>query len=174
MAEPFVGEIRMWGCNFAPRNWAICDGRTLPISQYTSLFSVIGTYYGGDGRSTCGLPDLRGRAPMHPGHGPGLTARRIGNKGGVETVTLNESQLPAHGHEVAGSTSHGDYTDLTKDAILSNTETPFYQSDSTQNLVATGNGSVKSTGGNQPHSNMQPFLVVNFTIALVGTYPSRP
>ena len=96
MSEPFIAEVRMWGLNFAPRSWAMCDGQLLPIAQNTALFSLLGTTYGGDGRTTVGLPNLQGRAPMHPGRGPGLTSRRLGEKGGAETHTLTEQQIPSH------------------------------------------------------------------------------
>ena len=103
MSEPFIAEIRIFGGNFAPRSWAFCDGQLLPIAQNTALFSLIGTTYGGDGRTTTGLPNLQGRAPMHPGRGPGLTSRRLGQNGGQETATLGEAQMPNHSHAFQGN-----------------------------------------------------------------------
>ncbi|KZY95593.1 phage tail protein, partial [Oleibacter sp. HI0075] len=107
MSEPFIGEIRIFGCNFAPRGWAFCQGQLLPIAQNTALFSILGTTYGGDGRTTLALPDLQGRAPMHPGRGPGLTARRLGEKTGVDEVTLTEAELPNHKHVLYGAQTAG-------------------------------------------------------------------
>lgn len=162
--EPFIGQIIMFGGNFAPRGWAKCDGQLLPISTNTALFSILGTTYGGDGRTTFALPDLRGKAPMHAGHGPGLSDRRLGSKGGSESNTLNITQLPSHSHSVS----------LTKaqEGLAS----------SAQNAVEAGNAASNSaniefvsenTGGNQPVNNMQPYLAINYIIALIGIFPSR-
>ena len=164
MSEPFIAEIRIFAGNFAPRSWAFCDGQLLPISQNTALFSLIGTTYGGDGRTTTALPDLQGRAPMHPGHGPGLTSRRLGQKSGAEVATLSEAQIPEHTHTVDGHTD-GDESSPVNNFV----EDCWYNSTPNQN-----SGSVVSTaGGNQAHNNSQPYLAMNFIIALQGLYPSR-
>lgn len=173
MSEPFIAEIRIFAGNFAPRGWAFCNGQLLPISQNTALFSLIGTTYGGDGRTTTALPNMQGRAPMHPGRGPGLTDRRLGQFGGVETVTLTEDQMPNHTHSVgasslrgASSTAAGNLPAEPRDGIL-------YQTDTATNLVDMAPDAVPSVGGSQAHNNMQPYLAINYIIALVGLFPSR-
>lgn len=173
MSEPFVAEIRIFAGNFAPRGWAFCNGQLLPISQNTALFSLIGTTYGGDGRSTTALPNLEGRVPMHPGRGPGLTSRRLGQRGGVEMVTLTEAQMPNHTHSlraVAGDPG---------DVVTPSSTTSYARSDG-GNAYSTeapnvdmADQALPSAGGSQAHNNLQPFLVMNFIIALVGLYPSR-
>lgn len=174
MSEPFVAEIRIFAGNFAPRGWAFCNGQLLPISQNTALFSLIGTTYGGDGRSTTALPNLEGRAPMHPGRGPGLTDRRLGQRGGVETVTLSEAQMPNHHHTVAASDDSANANDPANN-MLCRSSSPFagqiYRNTGTK--VAFEERMVEETGGSQAHNNMQPFMAINFIIALVGLYPSR-
>ena len=174
MAEPFIAEIRIFAGNFAPRGWAFCDGQMLPIDQNTALFSLIGTIYGGDGRTTTALPNLQGRAPMHPGRGSGLTDRRIGQRAGTETVTLSEAQIPSHTHKLRATTNLGNVTTPTNTSSFARAAgaTP-YQTDTTTNLVDLASAAVSTTGGGQAHTNMQPFLTMNFIIALVGTYPSR-
>lgn len=174
MSEPFIAEIRIFAGNFAPRSWAFCDGQLLPISNNTALFSLIGTTYGGDGRTTMALPDLQGRAPMHPGRGPGLTARRLGEKVGVETVTLTEAQIPSHRHTARAENTFGNVT--TPDNTSSLTRSAAgnaYQSNTTANLVDMASGTLSTTGGGQSHDNVQPYLTLNFIIALQGLYPSR-
>lgn len=173
MSEPFIAEIRIFAGNFAPRGWAFCDGQLLPVSQNTALFSLIGTTYGGDGRSTTALPNLEGRAPMHPGRGPGLTSRRLGQRGGAETVTLAESQMPNHTHSV-GADSRGS-RGAPADRYLGDPRrrAELFHTDTTSNLVNMADQALAPTGGSQPHNNMQPFLAINFIIALVGLYPSR-
>ena len=174
MSEPFIAEVRMWALNFAPRSWAFCNGQLLPIAQNTALFSLIGTTYGGDGRTTTALPNLQGRAPMHPGRGPGLTPRTLGEKGGYETHTLSEQQLPSHSHTLnAAGTAAGPENNPAGNlpvisggrgaAWLYGTGNPANMSDKT----------IGSVGGGQVHNNMQPFLTLTFTIALQGVYPSR-
>ncbi len=175
MSEPFIAEIRIFAGNFAPRGWAFCNGQLLPVAQNTALFSLIGTTFGGDGRSTTALPDLQGRIPMHPGRGPGLTARRLGQRGGVETVTLTEAQMPNHTHNIeAAQDPFSDNDPAGK--VLGKSSSPFagqiYQQDSTTNLVNM-QASVGNAGGSLAHNNLAPFLVLNFIIALVGLYPSR-
>ena len=171
MSEPFIAEIRIFAGNFAPRGWAFCDGQLLPISQNTALFSLIGTTYGGDGRTTCALPDLQGRAPMHPGRGPGLTDRRLGERGGVENVTLTEAQLPAHRHGVAASSALGD-TPAVAGHVPAAVVGALPYADATA-LTPLAPETAPSEGGAQPHDNMQPYLAISFIIALVGLYPSR-
>ncbi|MFC4214702.1 phage tail protein [Pseudophaeobacter arcticus] len=175
MSEPFIAEIRIFAGNFAPRSWAFCNGQLLPISQNTALFSLIGTTYGGDGRTTTALPNLEGRAPMHPGRGPGLTSRRLGEKTGVETVTLTEAQIPNHSHTArarsgAGTagTAPNPSASISKNGFLDR-----LYSVNPSGLTDMASQSVESTGGNQAHNNIQPFLVMNFIIALQGLYPSR-
>ena len=172
MSEPFIAEIRIFGGNFAPRGWAFCNGQLLPISQNTALFSLIGTVYGGDGRSTMALPNLQGRAPMHPGSGPGLSQRRLGETGGVETVTLTEAQIPTHAHKIVGSGRPAIQDDPAGryPAAVSGF-TPYGPSQSLANMAPEA---LSPAGGDDAHTNVQPFLVLNFIIALVGLYPSRP
>lgn len=172
MSEPFVAEIRIFAGNFAPRGWAFCNGQLLPVSQNTALFSLIGTTYGGDGRSTTALPNLQGRAPMHPGRGPGLTSRRLGQRGGVETVTLTEAQMPNHNHSVMASSTRAENPSPV-DANLARSERGQIYNNSATNLVNFAEQAIGSAGGSQSHNNMQPFLTLNYIIALVGLYPSR-
>ena len=175
MSEPFIAEIRIFAGNFAPRGWAFCDGQLLPISQNTALFSLIGTTYGGDGRTTTGLPNLQGRAPMHPGRGPGLTARRLGARVGTETVTLSEAQIPSHNHTarvedpsfaVAGGPS-------STSSMARSFGGKLYQNNVRTDLVDMASETLSQTGEGQAHTNVQPYLTLNFIIALVGTYPAR-
>lgn len=169
MSEPFVAEIRIFAGNFAPRGWAFCDGQLLPIAQNTALFSLIGTTYGGDGRTTTALPNMKGRAPMHPGRGPGLTSRRLGQQGGSETVTLSEAQMPGHNHQMNISNEDGDRRDPTNRYIGRGTA----QFGPTPAGGTLDSRVLPNEGGGQLHQNMQPFLTMYFIIALVGLYPSR-
>ena len=175
--EGFIGEIRMFAGNFAPRGWAFCDGQLLPIAQNAALFSILGTTYGGDGRTTFGLPDLRGRVPIHPGNGVGVTPRRLGERGGQEQVTLTVNQMPAHNHN-ATVTIHADstigITDKPQNMLPARNagSTPQY-GDSVNTTLYPGSVSIENSGGNQPHSTMQPFTVINFIIATQGIFPSR-
>ena len=171
MSEPFVAEIRIFAGNFAPRGWAFCDGQLLPVSQNTALFSLIGTTYGGDGRSTTALPDLQGRTPMHPGRGPGLTSRRLGQRGGIEMVTLDEAQMPNHTHSFLVSQEEGEENDPQNHALAQSIGNAMYGPAS--NLVSLADQALPSAGGSQAHNNLQPFIAMNFIIALVGLYPSR-
>jgi len=175
MSEPFIAEIRIWALNFAPRGWAFCNGQLLPIAQNTALFSIIGTTYGGDGRTTTGLPNLQGRAAMHPGNGPGLTPRRLGQRSGATTVTLTQAQMPSHKHVGTGTGREADSGSATSGdpvgrylATTSGTSARLYR-DSTD-LSPTG---ATSGGSGQAHENMQPHLGLYYTIALQGVYPSR-
>ncbi|UCH24902.1 MAG: phage tail protein [Trueperaceae bacterium] len=172
MSDPFIAEIRIFAGNFAPRNWAFCNGQLLPIAQNTALFSLIGTTYGGDGRTTTALPNLKGRAPMHPGRGPGLTSRRLGEKGGVEAVTLTEAQMPNHTHTMTASPNPGEEADPAGNSLARSVGGSVYSTNTT-NLVSLASQPLPATGGNQAHNNLQPFLVLNFIIALQGTFPSR-
>lgn len=173
MSEPFIGQISMFAGNFAPRSWAFCDGQLLPISQNQALFSLLGTIYGGDGRTTFALPDLRGRMPMHPGFGPGLSSRSVGEKGGRETVALTPNELPAHDHQVSipASTQEGESATPTG-RFPATGEEPAKPYASTSD-TALGPAVTSSTGGAQPHDNMPPFQCIYFIIALVGIFPSR-
>ena len=174
MSEPFIAEIRIFAGNFAPRGWAFCDGQLLPIDQNTALFSLIGTTYGGDGRTTTALPDLQGRAPMHPGRGSGLTSRKLGQKLGAETVTLTEAQIPSHTHTLrALSTPGSPGAPTSTSALARSTAGSAYHTETVSNLVDLASEAVSTTGGGQAHANMQAYLTLNFIIALVGTYPSR-
>ena len=172
MSEPFVGEVRMFAGNFAPRGWAFCDGQLLAVSQNDALFSLLGTIYGGDGRTTFGLPDLRGRVPIHAGSGPGLSPRRLGAKGGAEKVTLTVNQMPSHNHawEVADSNAANRSP---AEAAYANTLNADVYQDQFDGLEAMNANVVGHTGGSRSHTNLMPFLCINFIIALVGIYPSR-
>ncbi|HRY42748.1 MAG TPA: tail fiber protein [Thermoanaerobaculia bacterium] len=172
MADPFVAEIRIFPFNFAPKGWAFCDGQILPLSQNTALFSLLGTTYGGDGKSNFGLPNMQGNAPMHPGQGPGLSLHELGETGGSDTVSLLESEIPAHAH-----TLRADVLDIADTNVVSPTASfalssggTLYQS--TANVSLSGNA-LAPAGGDQPHNNMQPYLTLNFCIALQGVYPPR-
>ncbi|MFC1997301.1 phage tail protein [Chloroflexota bacterium] len=174
MSEPFIAEIRIFAGNFAPRGWAFCNGQLLPVSQNTALFSLIGTTYGGDGRTTTALPNLQGRAPMHPGRGPGLTSRRLGQRGGTDTITLSEAQMTSHTHSSMGSAENGEQGSLTNNVVLTRSRNGnLYQTNSTNNLVSMNANFLVQTGGSQSHNNLQPYLTLNFIISLVGLYPSR-
>ncbi|MCB9793816.1 MAG: phage tail protein [Alphaproteobacteria bacterium] len=175
MSTPFIAQIVMFAGTFAPRGWAFCDGQLLPISTYTALFSLVGTTYGGDGRTTFALPDLRGRVPMHPGTGPGLSSRRQGDRGGRETITLSSAQLPAHSHGLLASGSAGVAKAPTGNALASfgTTHPPLgiYASDAPN--LALHAGSVGNTGGGEPVNILPPYATVQFIIALEGVFPSR-
>jgi microcystin-dependent protein len=172
MADPFVAEIRIFPFNFAPKGWAWCDGQLLPLSQNTALFSLLGTTYGGDGKSTFALPDLEGRAPMHPGQGPGLSLHDLGETGGSETVSLLESEMPAHSH--GGRAYTQDPADLFGPAgaalARSNNGNAW---GAAANLVPFAPEALAPAGGDQPHNNMQPYLTCYFNIALQGVFPPR-
>lgn len=170
--DPFVAEIRIFPFNFAPRSWAFCSGQILPLSQNTALFSLLGTTYGGDGRSTFGLPDLQGRAPMHPGQGPGLSLRDLGESTGVETVTLLESEIPVHNHTIRIIDTPGQVSTASGNMLGQSQHGTIY---STSNPNVNMNaGAIVPSGGGQPHNNMMPYLTFNFCIALQGVFPSRP
>jgi microcystin-dependent protein len=171
--EPFIGEIRLFAGNFAPRGWAFCNGQLLAISQNSALFAILGTTYGGDGRTTFALPDLRGRAPVHSGfsQGPGLTRRNLGEKGGQENVTLSVEQVPSHTHAARAS---GDFPDSSSPAgnfLGTMQRTRIYSSSGSDVSMATG--AIGPAGENQPHNNMPPYLGLNYIIALQGLFPPR-
>jgi len=175
MSEPFIGEIKIVPYTFAPRNWAMCDGQLLPISQNSALFSLLGTFYGGDGRTTFGLPDLRGRFPMHQGLGPGLSQRNLGQVGGDEDRTLTETNLPSHSHtgHVVCSAEEGDREnpDGAFPAVAESPNQPYGGSGGV--AMAGGSVAVDPAGSGQALDVMNPFLVLTFVIALSGIYPSR-
>lgn len=169
MADPFVAEIRIFPFNFAPKGWAWCDGQLLPISQNTALFSLLGTIYGGNGKSNFALPDLMGRAPMQFGRGPGLSERRIGEMAGSETVTLTTNEMPSHQHSFSMSVRPSD--NLDPSGLALGTGNNVYAAPGTSVTSAANN--LAQTGGNQAHNNMQPYITYYFNIALQGVYPPR-
>ncbi|MCJ8288288.1 MAG: phage tail protein [Crocinitomicaceae bacterium] len=182
--EPYIAQVMMFGGNFAIRGWALCDGQLLAIASHTALFSILGTTYGGDGRTTFALPDLRGRVAIHPGNGPGLSPYRLGERGGLERVALNTTQIPAHSHASALKVSTGESTVSTAvagnsistpGALAGRTFTPTLGFGATAPAVALNAGSIVggNTGGSQSHPNIQPFLGINHLIALQGVFPSR-
>ncbi len=171
MADPFVAEIRIFPFNFAPRGWAWCDGQLLPLSQNTALFSLLGTTYGGDGKSNFALPDLQGRAPMHPGQGPGLSLHDLGETGGSETVTLLESEIPLHNHQLMAAGLNSQAITPAGAVTGRGNPTPIYATGGA--LVAMGPNVVAPAGGDQPHNNLMPYLTFYFNIALQGVFPPR-
>jgi microcystin-dependent protein len=175
MADPFVAEIRIFPFNFAPRGWAWCDGQLLPLSQNTALFSLLGTTYGGDGKSNFALPDLQGRAPMHPGQGPGLSLHDLGETGGSETVTLLESEIPAHSHSVMANTSPGTLQAPASDRGLSRSQggNAYVPTSPAPPMISMAPETLAPAGGDQPHNNLQPYLTFYFCIALQGVFPPR-
>lgn len=174
MADPFVAEIRIYPFNFPPKGWAFCDGQLLPISQNTALFSLLGTTYGGDGRSTFALPDLQGRVPMHPGQGPGLSLYDLGQSGGSDTVSLIESELPSHSHTLLGQNSNSNSNDPSGQLH----GRPFgggnlYKMPPAGPQVSLAPEAIVPAGGDQPHNNLMPYLTLLFCIALQGVFPPR-
>ena len=173
MSEPFIAEIRIFASNFAPRNWAFCNGQLLPIAQNTALFSLVGTTYGGDGRTNFGLPDLQGRAPVHAGQAPGLTRRRLGETGGASTQTLTVQQMPSHSHVLKSSPDPADTVDPGGNLLAESSPLKDQQFNTAGQTAPMHSESIGPMGGNQPHNNLPPYLAVNFIIALTGYYPSR-
>jgi microcystin-dependent protein len=174
MADPFVAEIRVVGFNFAPKGWAKCDGQLLPLSQNTALFSLLGTTYGGDGKSTFALPNIAGRAVLGPGQGPGLSLYDLGQQGGSSTTTLLQSEIPSHTHAARGSIDDATFQAPASDRALATSNPGFaYQSNTSQNLTNMNAQALSPAGSSQPHNNLQPYLVLNFVIALQGVFPPR-
>ena len=174
MSNPYIGEIRMFGGNFAPAGWAFCDGQLLPISEYDALFTLIGTTYGGDGQSTFALPDMRSRVPLHCGRLQGRTLV-LGEMGGSESVTLTSQQIPGHTHAIIGSTERGSgaFTNLTGySAATAAAGTAMYGT-SDNNVQPMAAAAITSAGGSQPHDNMAPYLGINFIISLFGEFPQQ-
>ncbi len=175
MNTPYVGEIMMFGGNFPPAGWAFCDGSLLPIDQYTTLFNLIGTTYGGDGQSTFALPDLRGRMPIHQGQGAGLSFYTIGQAAGAEAVTLTVNQMPSHTHSINATTANGNSktpVGATIPAGVSGTNTNVYAGVGATNATMAANA-VGSGGGGGSHNNQQPYLAISFCISLFGVFPSQ-
>ena len=170
--DPFVAEIRIFPFNFPPRGWAFCIGQVMPISQNTALFALLGTTYGGDGKSTFGLPDLKDRAPMHPGQ-QGLSDHVLGEKAGSETVTLLQSEIPAHSHALRASIEPGDNRLPAPALALATSTGAFAYVGGSPATVAMAPQALAPAGGSQPHNNMQPYLTLNYCIALVGIFPSQ-
>ncbi|MFD2173435.1 phage tail protein [Rhodobacter lacus] len=173
MSEPFIAEIRIFAGNFAPRGWAFCDGQLLPIAENTALFSLIGTTYGGDGRITTALPNMQGRAPMHHGLGPGLTDRRLGQQVGTQTVPLTEAQMPSHGHALRATDTRGTQGNPANTTSVAATFPVAAFSSDESSPVNMAPETLSVTGDSQSHNNMQPYLALNFIIALTGLYPTR-
>lgn len=171
--DPFVAEIRIFPFNFAPKGWAWCDGQLLPLSQNTALFSLLGTTYGGNGKSNFALPDLQGRAPMHPGQGPGLSLHDLGETGGSETVSLLESEIPSHSHamRVDAADPGEDRIPGSGEVLARSTGGMLYGA--ANSLVSMAPETLAPAGGDQPHNNMQPYLTFYFCIALQGVFPPR-
>jgi|SRR5215213_3362455 len=172
MADPFVAEIRIFPFNFAPKGWAFCDGQLLPLSQNTALFALLGTTYGGDGKSTFALPDLQGSAAMHPGQGQGLSERVLGEMSGVESITLLQSEIPVHTHTLTAAALPGDQSIPTGNLTATTTGDKLYAPSGTAATFAFQ--ALPPAGGGLPHNNMQPYLTLNFCIALQGVFPQRP
>jgi len=172
MSNPYIGEIRMFGGNFAPVGWAFCDGSLISISENDALFNLLGTTYGGDGQSTFGLPDLRGRLPVHQGQGPGINqSYAIGELAGVETVTLTTQQIPIHNHTFVASSATATNPSPSGNVLATSaTISSFLVDVAGPQLVSTA---VQGTGNNQPHDNMMPFLTVSYIISLYGIFPSQ-
>jgi microcystin-dependent protein len=174
MADPFVAEIRIFPFNFNPKGWAFCDGQLLPISQNTALFSLLGTTYGGDGKSTFALPNMQGNVPMHPGQGPGLSLHDLGETGGSPTVTLLESEMPAHSHGLNASQADAIEPSPKDQKFATGIGVGYYGAPAAGTLVGLAANALPPAGGDQPHNNMQPYLTLNFCIALQGVFPPRP
>jgi microcystin-dependent protein len=172
--DPFVAEIRIFPFNFAPKGWAFCDGQILPLSQNTALFSLLGTTYGGDGKSNFALPNMQGNAPMHPGQGPGLSLHDLGETGGSDTVSLLESEIPSHSHTMrAHNLDQADHQVPSPQTSIAQSANGSAFQTTTSGLVTLSDSVLAPAGGDQPHNNMQPYLTLNFCIALQGVYPPR-
>jgi len=174
MADPFVAEIRIFPFNFAPKGWAFCNGQLLPISQNTALFSLLGTTYGGDGKSTFALPDLQGSAPLHPGQGQGLSLYDLGQTGGSETVTLLVSEMPFHTHTLQAFATPADLKEPQAGTVLTRNQNGAIYNTTISNFVQMAPQALSPAGGSLPHNNMMQYLTLNFCIALQGVFPARP
>lgn len=172
--DPFVAEIRIFPFNFAPKGWAFCDGQLLPISQNTALFSLLGTFYGGDGKSTFALPNLQGSVAMHQGQGQGLSQRSIGEQSGAEFVTLIESEMPLHTHTMTANSDSALLQVGAPDRVFARSQNGNAYGPANQNVVTMAPQMISPAGGSLPHNNMQPYLTLNFCIALQGVFPARP
>jgi len=171
--EPYIGEIRMHAGSYAPRDWAFCQGQLLPIAQNQALASLLGTTYGGDGRTTFGLPDMRGRVPIHMGQGNGLNNHILGQRLGTETVTLVTENMPSHNHTLM-ATSNGATSQNPANQVLGTSSKPFYDDDSSVGKITNlADTAISDAGGDQPHSNMAPYMALNFIISLKGVFPSQ-
>jgi microcystin-dependent protein len=173
MADPFIAEIRIFALKFAPKNWAWCDGQLLPISQNTALFSILGTTYGGNGQTTFALPDLRDRAALHPGQGPGLSSYVLGQVGGTEAVTLGISEMPFHTHSVMANTNPSNLAAPSPMRSFARSAPSNAYHAQTPNLTPFAQQAIMPTGLDTPHNNLQPYLTLYFCIALDGMFPSR-
>ena len=173
MSDPFVAEIRMFGCNYAPTGWAQCNGQILPLSQNTALFSLLGTTYGGNGQSTFALPNLQGSVPVNAGQGPGLSDYFLGQSGGSGTVTLLSTEMPNHPHAMMASSQPGEDAVPTTEAMARSVNASLYQPTTNANVVPLSAQAVAPAGSSLPHNNMMPYLVINFCIALQGIFPPR-
>ena len=175
MADPFVAEIRIFPFNFPPKGWAWCDGQLLPLSQNTALFSLLGTTYGGNGKSNFALPDLQGRAPMHPGQGPGLSLHDLGETGGSETVTLLESEIPSHSHGLAAVNTPANVKIPSPQVMPARSAggSIYTATNPIPNQTTMAPEILAPAGGDQPHNNLQPYLTLYFNIALQGVFPPR-
>jgi microcystin-dependent protein len=175
MSDQFLAEIRIFPFNFPPTGWAFCDGQLMPISQNTALFSLLGTVYGGDGKSTFALPDLQGSAPMQPGQGQGLSDRFLGEMSGVESITLLQSEIPVHTHTLmADNLDPADQPVPSPLRVLAQSQNVFAYQPANANLTPMAFQALPPAGGGLPHNNMQPYLTLNFCIALQGIFPQRP
>lgn len=174
MSDQFLAEIRIFPFNFPPTGWAFCDGQLMPISQNTALFALLGTTYGGDGKSTFALPNMQGNAPMQPGQGQGLSLRDLGEMSGSESITLLQTEMPLHTHNLMAVSQPGDLADPTGRSIARAASGNPFQSTTNANVVQMAVQAVAPTGGSLPHNNMQPYLTLNFCIALQGIFPQRP
>ena len=172
MSDPFIGQIAMFAGNFTPRGWQLCNGQLLEIAQNQALFSIIGTTYGGDGRTTFAVPDLRGRVPVHCGQGPGMLARQLGENGGQEAVALTVREIPSHAHTAIASSRKGE--ELSPEEMVCARATEEIGLYSREPDVRMHEETVQPTGGSQPHENMPPYMCINFIIATQGVYPPRP
>jgi microcystin-dependent protein len=174
MSDQFLAEIRIFPFNFAPTGWAFCDGQLMPISQNTALFALLGTYYGGDGKSTFALPDLQGNSPMQAGQGQGLSERFLGEMSGVESITLLQTEIPVHTHAIRVSTEDGESDTPAANRIMGRSIGGFAYQSQAINLGMMAFQALPPAGGGLPHNNMQPYLTLNFCIALQGIFPQRP